>query len=202
LTDSGDVGDSVRVTLLDPSVRTSDIAAGARSAGADVLLVVDGSLRVGGQGFLADLLGALLRPDVLAVAPIVTVPSGMVVDAGLVWDGSTLRARCGGLLRPPFDLPLTRAVDAFSGRVFCVRTDDLTLLGDLSPASFASATSLSGRRLVVWPHQRCIVEYDLASRDAGSPSSVAWSSGRLASWFGPEISGYRPLNDSKAESVW
>ncbi len=193
----------VRATLLDSSGDVpADIAAQACEIGADAVLVVDGSLRLGAADFLDDMVGVLLRSDVLAVAPIVTVPSGMVVDAGLTLDGSVLRPRCGGLLRPPFDLPLTRAVGAFSGRLFCIRTGDLTLLEDLSAASFAAAAAASGRRLVVWPHQRAVVEYDLAPRDAGSPSAGAWSRGRLVSWFGPGIDGYRPLNDSKAESVW
>ena len=192
-------------TLLGPGLQTGSCAALALAAeNADVLIVVDGSLRLGSPDLIDDLVGALLRDNVFAVAPIVTVPSGMVVDAGLSRSDGRLIARCGGFFRPPFDLPWVRAVDSLSGRILANRVADLLALGDspLDHVTLETEGSKSSRRMVVWPHQQAIVTYGLADRDAGSPAAAAWTTGRLAEWFGPDVASYRPLNDSKSESVW
>ena len=191
-------------TLLH-DVDDGSCAALAYAAGsAHVLVVVDGSLRLGSPDLIDDVVGALLRDKVFAVAPIVTVPSGLIVDAGLLRADGRLIARCGGLFRPPFDLPWVRSVDSLSGRVLAIRVADLLAFGDqpLDHHTLEAIGAESSRRLVIWPHQQAIVTYGLADRDAGSAAAAAWTTGRLAQWFGPEITSYRPLNDSKSESVW
>jgi hypothetical protein len=172
--------------------------------GFDAIMILDGSLRLTDPGVFRDLLGVLQRDGVLAVAPMVTTPSSMVVDAGLLRPSGVWVPRCGSLQRLPFELQTTRSVDAFSGRVCLLRVADLESFArvGLTPHGFASVAAASNRRLVVWPHQRAVVEYGFDSASGAAPAVTPWLSGRIAQWFGPGINGYRPLNDSRTESVW
>jgi hypothetical protein len=199
---------SVRVELL-PNDLTGSIDLGhfvlsCREAAIDTLMVIDGSLRLNDPDVFVDLLGVLLRPGVLGVAPIVTTPSGLVADAGLFRASGVWAARCGSLQRLPFELQTTRTVDAFSGRAFLVRVDDVERFSKVgfTPHGFAHVAAATGRRLVMWPHQRAVVEYGFDGGAGAAPAVTPWQSGRLAYWFGPGIPGYRPLNDSRSESVW
>ncbi len=78
-----------------------------------------------------DLVGALLQPHVLAVAPRVLSPGGQVVDLGLVRSGEELVPLVNGLSTPDSafgSFEWCRDVDAVSGRCWAVRRRDLELL--------------------------------------------------------------------------
>ena len=176
---------------------------------ADVVVVIDGGLTPQENGWLDDVVGTLMRSHVLAVAPVVVVPSGVVLDAGIRNTTDGLAARSGRTDLAPFELERCRQVTSLSGRSLAIRRDDLVRLladeqvvwGSSFSASLAAVTAASGRCCLVWAHQRWTLARGLDAGPTDSPM-LAWSRGRIATWFDSGITPHQPEPGRAGEGVW
>lgn len=129
----------------------------AEQVSGDVVMVMSGAAAPTSDDWCDDLVGALLQPHVLAVAPRVMSPGGQVVDLGLVASGDALIPLVNGLASGDSafgSFEWVRDVDALSGRCYLLRRQDLALLddGEDGPAAFAHAGMRTGRVCLVWSH--------------------------------------------------
>jgi hypothetical protein len=167
----------------------------------DVVAIVDGGLTPQANGWLDDLAGALLRDHVFAVAPLLTVPSGVVFDAGVVMGSDGLMARSGRLDFAPFELARCRQVATLSGRAFVVRRKDLPRFTAAQSDSLMAAAATAGQTCLVWAHQRWALDVGLTASPTDSPM-LAWSRGRLKTWFDDGITPHQPEPGRIGEGVW
>ncbi len=176
---------------------------------ADVVAIVDGGLTPQENGWLDDLTGAVLQTHVLAVAPILTTPSGVVFDGGVLEGSDGLAARSGRLDFAPYELARCRQVVTLSGRAMLIRRSDLDAIDlgaiDRAVSSISSELRRVGtstdRKLLVWAHQRWRLDVGLVAGPTDSPM-LAWSRGRLRTWFDDEIVGHQPEPGRIGEGVW
>ncbi len=173
---------------------------------ADVVLIIDGGLSPQEAGWLGDLVGVLQQPHVFAVSPLVLAPSGVVFDGGVNCGSDGLAARSGRCDLAPFELERCRQVHSLSGRAMAIRYPDFLPLSGRNSATgitpaLAAAAEQQGRCCLVWAHQRWVLNRGIAARSTDSPM-LAWSSGRLRSWFDPGVTPHRPEPGRAGEGVW
>jgi hypothetical protein len=178
------------------------------SENVDVVVIVDGGLVPAEKGWLDDLTGALQQPHVFAVAPVLQVPSGIVFDAGVMSDGTTLRARSGRLDLAPYELARCRQVPTLTGRAVVIRAQDLGhsgLAAALTAGQFSralgDAAAGSQRCCLVWAHQRWTLASGLDAKSTDSPM-LAWTRGRLRNWWEPSVEAHQPEPGRQGEGVW
>jgi hypothetical protein len=178
------------------------------SENVDVVVIVDGGLVPAEKGWLDDLTGALQQPHVFAVAPVLQVPSGIVFDAGVMSDGTTLRARSGRLDLAPYELARCRQVPTLTGRAVVIRAQDLGesgLTAALTAGQFSralgDAAAGSQRCCLVWAHQRWTLASGLDAKSTDSPM-LAWTRGRLRNWWEPSVEPHQPEPGRQGEGVW
>lgn len=173
---------------------------------ADVIVVIDGGLSPQENGWLGDLVGVLQQPHVFAVSPLVLVSSGVVLDGGVVRAHDGLAARSGRCDLAPFELERCRQVSSLSGRALAIDRNDFVRLAvaftNAGPSNaIAQAAGIASRCCLVWAHQRWVLDRGIDARSTDSPM-LAWSSGRLRSWFDPHVSPHRPEPGRAGEGVW
>jgi hypothetical protein len=176
----------------------------------DAVAIIDGGVVPLEKGWLDDLLGALHRPHVLVVAPVLLVPSGIVFDGGVSGDGiNPFRARSGRLDLAPYELARCRRVTSLSGRALVIRTSDLnatpSLVDALSTGTFTEALhafALSSQRCcLIWAHQRWTLSAGLNAEPTDSPM-LAWNRGRLLHWWESKVTPHQPEPGRQGEGVW
>jgi hypothetical protein len=173
----------------------------------DVVAIVDGGLSAP-DGWLDELVGVLLRPHVFAAAPLITVPSGIVIDAGIQRIRSGLRVRSGRTDLAPLELARCRQTATLSGRALVLRrssidTDWAARVAErgLSQVIEAAATGAQ-QRCLVWAHQRWRLDVGLHDLSPVSSPMLAWGQGRLGSWHDAGVMGHEPEPGRAGEGVW
>jgi hypothetical protein len=181
----------------------------------DFAVVIDGGLAPSETNWLGDLLGALDRPHVFAVAPVVSVPSGIVLDGGVVTGPDGMAARSGRADLAPFELDRCRQVPTLSGRALAIRRRDLLSMLDALQAGntpvgagvsgfsaiLGQAARDSGRCCLIWAHQRWTLNRGIAAGPTDSPM-LAWENGRIRTWFDAGVAPHRPEPGRAGEGVW
>jgi O-antigen biosynthesis protein len=108
-----------------------------------------------------DLVGALMQPHIVAVAPRVVSPGRQIVDLGLALAGDSFVPLVNGLATADSafgSFEWVRNVDALSGRVYAIRRADLARLGsEAGPKQFTEAARSSGRMCLVWSHTSFVI---------------------------------------------
>jgi hypothetical protein len=135
---------------------------------------------------------------------VVTVPSGIVFDAGIKDQPSGLRVRSGRIDLAPFELARCRQVHTLSGRVVVMRSDDAATIdwsGQISQ-QLATASKAARRRCLIWAHQRWVLDVGLAEFAATDSPMLAWGRGRLATWLEPSVAHHEPEPGRIGEGVW
>jgi hypothetical protein len=199
------------VVSVDGALRIPPTIFSGANVGAEVVVVVDGSVLPSQIGWLDDLVGALLRDHVFSVAPLIVSPSGVAFDGGIdAVDQSstgetstpTLVVRSGRVDLPPFDLCRVTPTDTLSCRSLVIRSSDLAQIESLSPRSLYEASTQAGRVNLVWAHQCWGIDASLGDVSALTPGMSAWQSGRLGSWCGTDVEPHHPTIGRKGEGVW
>jgi hypothetical protein len=170
----------------------------------DVVAIVDGGLTPQETGWLDDLVGVLSQDHVLAAAPVLTVPSGVVFDAGVVRGVDGLCARSGRLDLAPFELARCRQVQTLSGRAMVIRRADFLVAAQSADGISRSLQNLATstkKACLMWAHQRWALDVGLRPGPTDSPM-LAWNQGRLKTWFEEDITPHQPEPGRIGEGVW
>jgi hypothetical protein len=172
--------------------------------GVDIVAIVDGGLTPDDGSWLDDLSGVLLREHIFAVSPLVTVPSGIVFDAGISNRPTGPQVRSGRVDLAPFELARCRKVDTVSGRAVVMRAVDAATI-DWSQhvsARIGDAAGASGRSCLIWAHQRWALDIGLEEFLPTDSPMLAWGRGRLGTWLDDGIAPHQPEPGRIGEGVW